>query len=217
MHAALTPCSRRLTNTLCRTCVITALLLLSACQIATQDSDTAPQDSVSASEGFWPWQKEDRKANIKEMRKQHKVLVLMERGDLAFSKDRLNAPQHDNALLYYYTALKVDRGNKSALRGLNKVAQRFRDLATTAHNNGNDSQSRQYLQQAEMITGANDPANITLRTELRTTPSGQKPRELGRELQKRLKAKKDALKEKNLLNNKNLLDDALAIPVDDEE
>ncbi|HNE26370.1 MAG TPA: hypothetical protein PKH01_05000 [Pseudomonadales bacterium] len=193
------------------------LFLLSACQIATQDSDTAPQDSVSASEGFWPWQKEDRKANIKEMRKQHKVLVLMERGDLAFSKDRLNAPQHDNALLYYYTALKVDRGNKAALRGLNKVAQRFRDLATTAHNNGNDSQSSQYLQQAEMITGANDPANITLRTELRTTPSGQKPRELGRELQKRLKAKKDALKEKNLLNNKNLLDDALAIPVEDEE
>lgn len=200
------------------------LLSLAACQIAPSDDNSAPSDdNQNTATSFWPWQTDDRKANIKEMRKQHKVLVLMERGDLAFSKDRLNAPQHDNALLYYYTALKVDPGNKQALRGLNKVANRFRSLARTAHDNGNGKQTRQYLRQAEMISGASDPANIQLRAELRETPAGQNSRELDRELQKRIKAKKAALKDnpllknKDLLKDKDLLDDALSTPADDEE
>lgn len=200
------------------------LLSLAACQIAPSDDNSAPSDdNQNTATSFWPWQTDDRKTNIKEMRKQHKVLVLMERGDLAFSKDRLNAPQHDNALLYYYTALKVDPGNKQALRGLNKVANRFRSLARTAHDNGNGKQTRQYLRQAEMISGASDPANIQLRAELRETPAGQNSRELDRELQKRIKAKKAALKDnpllknKDLLKDKDLLDDALSTPADDEE
>ncbi len=200
------------------------LLSLAACQIAPSDDNSAPSDdNQNTATSFWPWQTDDRKTNIKEMRKQHKVLVLMERGDLAFSKDRLNAPQHDNALLYYYTALKVDPGNKQALRGLNKVANRFRSLARTAHDNGNGKQTRQYLRQAEMISGASDPANIQLRAELRETPAGQNSRELDRELQKRIKAKKDALKNnpllknKDLLKDKDLLDDALSTSADDEE
>lgn len=187
------------------------------------ESTAARDDNQSTTSSFWPWQTEDRKANIKEMRKQHKMLVLLERGDLAFSKDRLNAPQHDNALLYYYTALKVDPDSEQARRGLDKVADRFRSLALTAHNNGNDKQTRLYLRQAEMITGASDPANLILRKKLRATPSGQNSRELGKELQKRIKAKKESLKDSPLLKNKdaledkNLLDDAFSIPTIDEE
>lgn len=194
-----------------------ALLLITARQAMSSD------EHQNATTSFWPWQTEERKPNTKEMRKQHKIVVLLERGDLAFSKDRLNAPQHDNALLYYYTALKVDPDSKQARRGLSKVAERFRSLARTAHNNGNGKQTRTYLRQAEMITGASDPANIKLRRELRETASGQNSRELGRELQKRLNAKKESLKDnpllknKDLLKDKDLLDDALSIPVTDEE
>jgi hypothetical protein len=74
-----------------------------------------------------------------------------------------------------------------------------------------------------MISGASDPANIQLRAELRETPAGQNSRELDRELQKRIKAKKDALKNnpllknKDLLKDKDLLDDALSTSADDEE
>lgn len=199
-------------------------MLITACQILPSDDSTATgDDNQNTTTSFWPWQTEDRKANIKEMRKQHKMLVLLQRGDLAFSKDRLNAPQHDNALLYYYTALKVDPDSKQARRGLSKVAERFRSLARTAHDNGNGKQTRMYLRQAEMITGASDPANLDLHKELQVTPAGQNSRELGRELQKRIKAKKESLKDnpllknKDLLKDKDLLDDALSTPAADEE
>lgn len=151
------------------------------------------------------------------MRKQHKLVVLLERGDLAFNKDRLNAPQHDNALLYYYTALKVEPGNKDALRGLRKTADRFRSLARTAHGNGNGKQTRQYLQQAEMITGASDPKNIQLRTELREKPAGRNSRELDKELKQKIKAKKAELKDNPLLQDKELLKNTLSTAAEDKE
>lgn len=194
--------------------VITLLLLACACQNTPQDQDTPPQDT-----GIFSWfsSSDDRKANIKEMRKQHKLVVLLERGDLAFSKDRLNAPQHDNALLYYYTALKVEPGNKDALRGLRKTADRFRSLARTAYDNGNGKQTRQYLQQAEMITGASDPKNIRLRAELREKPAGRNSRELDKELKQKIKAKKAELKDNPLLQDKELLKNTLSTAAEDKE
>jgi hypothetical protein len=192
--------------------VITLLLLACACQNTPQD-DNDPSTTSS----FWPWGSNERKDNIKEMRKQHKLVVLLERGDLAFSKDRLNAPQHDNALLYYYTALKVEPGNKDALRGLRKTADRFRSLARTAHDNGNDKQTRQYLQQAEMITGASDPKNIRLRAELREKPAGRNSRELDKELKPKIKAKKAELKDNPLLQDKELLKNTLSTAAENKE
>ena len=152
--------------------VITLLLLACACQNTPQD-DNDPSTTSS----FWPWGSNERKDNIKEMRKQHKLVVLLERGDLAFSKDRLNAPQHDNALLYYYTALKVEPGNKDALRGLRKTADRFRSLARTAYDNGNGKQTRQYLQQAELIIARAAPKAFGLRAKRRKNPPEENRRE----------------------------------------
>ncbi|MEZ5495139.1 MAG: hypothetical protein R3E61_11430 [Pseudomonadales bacterium] len=182
-----------------------------------QNEDTPqPNDEQSTASSFWPWGSSERTENIKEMRKQHKLVVLLERGDLAFSKDRLNAPQHDNALLYYYTALKVDPGNNDALRRLRKVADRFRSLARTAHDNGNGKQTRTYLQQAEMITGASDPKNIRLRAELREKPAGKNSRELDKELKKKIKAKKAELKDNPLLKDKALLENMLSLPAEEQ-
>jgi hypothetical protein len=192
--------------------VITLLLLACACQNTPQD-DNDPSTTSS----FRPWGSNERKDNIKEMRKQHKLVVLLERGDLAFSKDRLNAPQHDNALLYYYTALKVEPGNKDALRGLRKTADRFRSLARTAYDNGNGKQTRQYLQQAEMITGASDPKNIRLRAELREKPAGRNSRELDKELKPKIKAKKAELKDNPLLQDKELLKNTLSTAAENKE
>lgn len=196
---------------------ITLVLLVTACQMQSQNEDTPPpNDEQNTASSFWPWGSDERKENIKEMRKQHKLVVLLERGDLAFSKDRLNAPQHDNALLYYYTALKVDPGNNDALRGLRKVADRFRSLARTAHDNGNGKQTRTYLQQAEMITGASDPKNIRLRAELREKPAGKNSRELDKELKQKIKAKKAELKDNPLLKDKALLENTLSLPAEEQ-
>lgn len=196
---------------------ITLVLLVTACQMQSQNEDTPPpNDEQNTASSFWPWGSDERKENIKEMRKQHKLVVLLERGDLAFSKDRLNAPQHDNALLYYYTALKVDPGNNDALRGLRKVADRFRSLARTAHDNGNGKQTRTYLQQAEMITGASDPKNIRLRAELREKLAGKNSRELDKELKQKIKAKKAELKDNPLLKDKALLENTLSLPAEEQ-
>lgn len=196
---------------------ITLVLLVTACQMQSQNEDTPPPNNEqNTASSFWPWGSDERKENIKEMRKQHKLVVLLERGDLAFSKDRLNAPQHDNALLYYYTALKVDPGNNDALRGLRKVADRFRSLARTAHDNGNGKQTRTYLQQAEMITGASDPKNIRLRAELREKPAGKNSRELDKELKQKIKAKKAELKDNPLLKDKALLENTLSLPAEEQ-
>lgn len=196
---------------------ITLVLLVTACQMQSQNEDTPPPNNEqNTASSFWPWGSDERKENIKEMRKQHKLVVLLERGDLAFSKDRLNAPQHDNALLYYYTALKVDPGNNDALRGLRKVADRFRSLARTAHDNGNGKQTRTYLQQAEMITGASDPKNIRLRAELREKLAGKNSRELDKELKQKIKAKKAELKDNPLLKDKALLENTLSLPAEEQ-
>lgn len=195
---------------------ITALILLTACQAMPQDDESSNSTQTSETY-FWPWQGPDYKANTKEMRRQHKVVVLLERGDLAFSKDRLNAPEHDNALLYYYTALKLEPGNKKAFRGLNNVAERFRSLARTSHDNGNGKQTRYYLRQAEMVSGASDPKNIQLRDDLNEKPAGQNPRELDKGLQEKIKKRKAELKNNPLLQDKNLLKDEMLSPTEDAE
>ncbi|MCC7516665.1 MAG: hypothetical protein IT470_04915 [Pseudomonadales bacterium] len=129
-------------------------------------------------------------------KQQRKINFLLEKADLAFRKDRLTAPMEDNAVLYYHNALKIDRDNKKAHAGLAKVAYRLRDLALTAHKNGNGKQARRYLKQAEILSGAKDPANEKLRKTLLQTPQGQDPRALDRPIQEKLDAKKDALKDK---------------------
>ncbi len=179
------------------------LLLITACQTAPDDNNI--NTSQEKESYFWPWQGPDYKADTKEMRRKHKIFVLLERGDLAFRKDRLNAPRHDNALLYYYTALKLDPTNKEAFRGLNDVADRFRSLSRTAHDNGNGKETRYYLQQAEIVTGASDPKNIKLRKELSHSAAGKNPRELDKALKEKIKARKAELKEDPRLKNPDLL------------
>lgn len=141
----------------------------------------------------WPWQ-EEATLDSEELVKRQTIVVLMSKGDLAFTKDRLSVPANDNAVMYYREVLKLDPYNQPALDGLKHVGQRYRKLAITAHENGNGKQARKYLEQAESVSGVNSKANRKLRETLQTTPQGQNQRSLSQPLQDNLQQKYQAQK-----------------------
>lgn len=182
---------------LCRWLCISVLLLANTACHGLSHDDSSAINSEDTSTSIWPWQWHwGSDPDPKEVKRQRKIDFLLAKGDLAFRKDRLNTPERDNALLYYYTALRIDPSNANARDGLNNVAKRFRSLSLTAHNNGNEKLAHRYLQQAEMVSGASDPANLKLRDTLQETPSGQKQRALDKRLQQQYKSQREVLKEK---------------------
>lgn len=169
-----------------RLVALSAVLLLSGCE-SLAESDWMP--------GYWPWQNEETSPDSAASERQQAAGKLVAKGNLAFTKDRLSTPANDNALTYYREALKIDPGNKEAVKGLTHVSKRFRKLARTAHDNGNDAQARKYLGLAESVSGKNDPANQKLRHQLQSTPKGQDQRALDRSIQEQYKTQKKLLEE----------------------
>ncbi len=125
---------------------------------------------------YWPWSEHTPPDPAAEQR-QNDIDRLLAKGDLAFAKDRLSVPAEDNAILYYRQALLLEPGHKKARDGIARVAARYRDLARTAHGNGDDHLARKYLKRAESIE-SDSPENRALREQLQSTPKGQKPRAL---------------------------------------
>ena len=124
----------------------------------------------------WPWQDApsqdpttvQRRADIKH---------LLDKGELAFNKDRLSIPAEDNAVLYYRQVLQLDPDNLTAKTGLNKVAKRYCDLAITAHGNGDKRLAQKYLRRAEEAGGSS--ADIQkLHQQFQDVPAGGDPRAL---------------------------------------
>lgn len=169
-----------------RPTVLATVLLLAGCE-----SMTGP-DWMS---GYWPWHDAETTLDSTASEQQQTAGKLVAKGNLAFTKDRLNIPANDNALMYYREALKMDPGNKEAVRGLTHVSKRFRKLARTAHDNGNATLARKYLDLAESVSGKNDPSNQKLRQKLQSTPKGQNQRALDRSIHEQYKTKKTLLEE----------------------
>jgi hypothetical protein len=175
------------TATVLRLTALAAALLFTGCESVTMP-EWMPLD--------WPWQQNvDAAPDPDASAEQQAVDKLIAKGNLAFTKDRLSIPANDNAVMYYREALKIDPGNKEAIKGLTHVSKRFRKLARTAHDNGSDAQARKYLGLAESVSGKNDPANQKLRQKLQSTPKGQNQRALDRSIQEQYKAQKNLLEE----------------------
>jgi hypothetical protein len=151
---------------------------------------------------LWPWQQEEPQSDPTEFARQQKVAELVAKGQLAFTKDRLSIPPNDNAILYFNEALVLDPTSQEARRGLNQVAGRFRKLARMAHGNGDEKHAQKYLQQAEAITGAKQPANRKLREELQATPAGQNQQSLDHGLREQYEANKQSFDKKQLLDKR---------------
>lgn len=169
-----------------RVTVLATAMLLAGCE-SLEESDWVPD--------YWPWQDAEATPDPAATARRQNVDQLIAKGDLAFTKDRLSTPANDNALMYYREALKIDPANKDAVKGLTHVSKRFRKLARTAHDNGNDAQARKYLGLAESVSGKNDPSNQKLRQILQSTPKGQNQRALDRSMQEQYKTQKTLLEE----------------------
>lgn len=82
------------------------------------------------------------------------VNALLERARQAFKEDRLTLPAEGSAWQLYRQALQLDPGNKSALRGLEQVVERYVKLALDALDRQQFEQARSLLERARQVDAA---------------------------------------------------------------
>lgn len=70
------------------------------------------------------------------------------RAEQALLVDRLTRPAHDSAYLYYQRVLAAAPGNVEALAGIERIAERYHQLAESALAAGNNLQARRYWERA---------------------------------------------------------------------
>jgi hypothetical protein len=83
---------------------------------------------------------------------------LIDAADLAFSEDRLTYPAKDSALVLYERVLVLDPGNTEALRGMEKIAERYLQFAQRAAERRQFAEARSMLSRAHLV----DPDNAAL-------------------------------------------------------
>lgn len=168
---------------------LSGFTLLSGCQM---------MESIPFVPEQWPWEQQEAQpaANPPPQIQDEKIAALIDKGNLALTKDRLSVPANDNAVRYFREVLSLEPGNAKATAGLKKVAKRYRQLSRASHNNGNSAQAQKYLSLAESITGPDHPGNRKLRRELQENPSGQDQRALDHSLKEKLRSRKNELQQK---------------------
>ena len=192
MNAAHSNCINMKPAAVSRLTFLTVLTLLAGCQWMPESDGWIPN---------WPWHDEEKQQDPR----QQTISNLIAKGNLAFTKDRLSVPANDNAVMYYRQALKMDPGSEEAHDGLTHVSKRFRKLARTAHDNGDNNLAMKYLKLAESVSGTEDPSNQKLRRKLKATPPGQDPQALGRSLRERYSTKKNLFEENKELQSNPLI------------
>lgn len=125
----------------------------------------------------WWQQEEEAEEDPAVLKHQADVGRAVARGDLAFTKDCLTSPAHDNAVMHYRQALALEPGNAQAQAGLDRVVRRLLDLAKVSHGNGRIRQADSYLEQAEQIGGKTRQTR-DMRARLNETPAGRNARAL---------------------------------------
>ncbi len=72
------------------------------------------------------------------------VGLLLEKAELALSKNRLMAPASDNAYGYYREVLALDPANEEAQAGVQRIITRYRELAQQSLKKGDRVDARRY-------------------------------------------------------------------------
>ncbi len=119
--------------------------LFAGCQVAQPDASGAAENLPAAA------------------RPQSDVLdptieALLDRAEIALTEDRLSYPAADSALVLYERVLVSDPDNPYALRGLEKIAERYLTFAQRAAGRRQFAQARSMLARARLV----DPDNSAL-------------------------------------------------------
>ena len=72
------------------------------------------------------------------------VVLLLEKAELALSKNHLMAPASDNAYGYYREVLALDPANEKAQAGVQRIITRYRELAQQSLKKGDRADARRY-------------------------------------------------------------------------
>lgn len=87
-----------------------------------------------------------------------KIEALLDRAETALIEDRLSYPASDSALVLYERVLVIDPDNPFALRGLEKIAERYLAFAQRAAGRRQFAEARSMLARARLL----DPDNSAL-------------------------------------------------------
>ena len=76
---------------------------------------------------------------------------LLQKAEVALQKYRLTSPKTDSAYYYYSKVLKMDPGNKQALRGISRLAGKYGLLADRALKKEDEKKARIYIERGLRI------------------------------------------------------------------
>ena len=103
--------------------------------------------------------------------RQKTIQGLTDKAEQALNNNNLTTPADDNAYKYYREILELEQQNAAALKGLEKIADRFADLAEDAYRAMKIRRAREYVQQGLTV----DPHHehlLQLQDDLQKSKSG---------------------------------------------
>ena len=87
----------------------------------------------------------------KDMQPTNAVSHWLALAEKAFAKDYLTTPANNNAYAYYGRVLLQEPDNRQALAGLEKIVQRYLNLALSSQRKGKGKQAKLFLQRANKV------------------------------------------------------------------
>ncbi|HSX85398.1 MAG TPA: tetratricopeptide repeat protein [Cellvibrio sp.] len=84
-------------------------------------------------------------------KQQEDIYRLLQQAERALTLDRLTAPIEDNAYRYYQQILRLTPDNQPAVEGMQRIAQRYLELAQDAYQGGETTRVETLLQRAEWV------------------------------------------------------------------
>lgn len=119
-------------------------------------------------------------------RRQRYVQDLAEKAEQAMRRDDLITPEEDCAYTYYVKILKLDKHNEAALQGIDRIADRYADLAEDAYRNLKIANCREFVRLG-LAVEPHHPRLLELQEDLASSMPGIFFKSLGKSLSTMLK------------------------------
>ena len=104
-----------------------------------------PQGRFAALAKIRSKQPQELKASSQPPVSQQQIQVLLKRADEYLASNRLTSPKGDNALELYHKILNINPDNRDAQKGLNRIADKYLELAEDALDSGRIFSARSYV------------------------------------------------------------------------
>jgi len=105
------------------------------------------------------------KSEVSEISDEDRIQKLLEKAQHAMAKKRFSSPAGDNAFEYYSEILDLDQNNAEALKGFNKIAERYLDLANKRFESNNLTKSLEFIEKGLTIIPDHNPL-LTLKDKI---------------------------------------------------